>query len=47
MAKTRHLCQRCAPGASRTVKADAAKKKADKKTRKTRKTRATRATRAT
>jgi len=41
MAKTRHLCQRCAPGASRTVKAD--KKKADKKTN-TRKTRATRRT---
>jgi hypothetical protein len=42
MAKTRHLCMRCAPGASRTVKADAAaaKKKATKtRTRKTRTTR--------
>lgn len=41
MSKTRHLCLRCAPGASRKVKADLAKKKV-KKTR----TRATRATRA-
>ncbi len=38
-AATRHLCQRCQPGASRLVTAD------KKKAKKTRATRATRATR--
>ena len=42
MAKTRHLCLRCAPGASRTAKADAAKKKVTTKTRTRKTTRSTR-----
>jgi len=40
MAKTRHLCMRCAPGASRKAQAD--KQKKAKKTRATRTTSSTR-----